>query len=179
MSFSTVSKSNKSTEYGTPQDFFDKLNNIFHFKLDPCTTKDNPLGTERFFTQKEDGLDQEWNGNTYVNPPFGSRRGNNIINWINKMKNESIIHTDNIYVMLLPARVETLYVQNSIWKFHGTILHLIRGRLKFVNPILNSKSQPHIIGSMLWLLGNISDNDIKKLNEVIPGITIKYKGDYV
>jgi hypothetical protein len=33
--------SSKSDEWETPQDLFDKLNEEFHFTLDPCATHEN------------------------------------------------------------------------------------------------------------------------------------------
>ena len=169
--FTTLSKSSKSTEYGTPLELYSKLNNIFDFKLDPATTMSNPLRTEYFYTKEIDGLKQEWNDNTYINPPFGSRNGNNISNWINKMEKESELNKNCVYVMLLPSRTETRYFQDLIWK-KGSIVYFIKGRLKFVNPILNSKLQPHIIGSMLWIR-NASFEQKENLCKLIPGVMIE------
>jgi phage N-6-adenine-methyltransferase len=173
MSFSTVSKSSKSTEYGTPKDFFDKLNKIFRFSLDPCTTKDNPLGTERFFTQKEDGLRQEWNGNTFINPPFGK----GIDKWLYKMwySNLSNNSDDCNYVMLLPARTDTRWFQDLIMKKYvesNSVIYFIKGRIKFVNPVLNGKKEPAIIGSMLWIMTNDDYDELNDLKKSIPGILI-------
>jgi len=166
-SFSTVSKSSKSTEYQTPIEFYEKLDNIFHFSIDPCTTEDNPLGTERFFTIKEDGLDQEWNGNTYINPPFGKGIGE----WIRAMYEESMKYPSFKYVMLLPARTDTKYFHELImdkYAANNSVMYLLKGRLKFVNPVLNGKKEPAIIGSMLWIR-NASMEELNKLKETIPG----------
>jgi len=55
----------------TPRDVFAKLDVIFDFTLDPCTSPDNPLGTPKFYTEKEDGLRQDWGGErVYMNPPY-------------------------------------------------------------------------------------------------------------
>lgn len=47
--------------------------------LDPCTTDDNPVGAERYFTLREDGLSRSWIGpkwkpTVFVNPPYGEAR---------------------------------------------------------------------------------------------------------
>lgn len=47
--------------WATPQDFFDKLNEEFHFDLDPCALAENAK-CERFFTPDIDGLKQDWGG---------------------------------------------------------------------------------------------------------------------
>lgn len=51
--------SSKSSEWATPQDFFDKLNDEFNFNLDPCATKENAK-CGKFFTEEQDGLKQNW-----------------------------------------------------------------------------------------------------------------------
>lgn len=66
-----VMYSSRTCEWETPQDFFDKLNEEFHFTLDPCATPDNAK-CERYFTREQDGLRQDWAGETvYCNPPYG------------------------------------------------------------------------------------------------------------
>jgi hypothetical protein len=46
----------KTSEYGTPLDFFDKLDSIFHFQYDPCAFEDNRLGVTIFSTKEDNGL---------------------------------------------------------------------------------------------------------------------------
>lgn len=63
--------SSKSNEWETPQDVFDMLNDEFHFTLDPCSTHLNAK-CEKHFTIAEDGLKQDWRGETvFCNPPYG------------------------------------------------------------------------------------------------------------
>lgn len=63
--------SSQTVEWETPQDFFDKLNEEFHFTLDPCSTDENAK-CEKHYTLKDDGLKQNWDGETvYCNPPYG------------------------------------------------------------------------------------------------------------
>lgn len=67
-------------EYETPQDLFDKLNDEFHFTLDPCSTDQNAKCTKHF-TKEQDGLSQDWTGEiVYCNPPYGRQ----ISKWIRK-----------------------------------------------------------------------------------------------
>lgn len=51
-------------KWATPKDFFDKLNDEFHFDLDPCAIPDNAK-CKRFFTPDDDGLSQDWGGQKY------------------------------------------------------------------------------------------------------------------
>ena len=64
--------SSRSTEWRTPQDLFDKLNEEFHFTLDPCSTDENAK-CEKHYTKEQNGLKQDWTGEVvYCNPPYGS-----------------------------------------------------------------------------------------------------------
>ena len=64
--------SSKSEEWETPQDLFDRLNAVYHFKLDACATATNakcPI----FFTKNENSLSQDWSSHkrVWLNPPYG------------------------------------------------------------------------------------------------------------
>ena len=83
----------------TPKDFFNKLNEEFHFTLDPCCTIENAL-CEKFYTPEEDGLIQDWEGEiVYCNPPYGREIGK----WVKKCYEESK-KENTVVVMLIPAR---------------------------------------------------------------------------
>jgi len=58
-------------EYETPQDFFEALNQEFHFDLDVAATIENAK-CKRFFTKEDDGLQCDWftSGAVWVNPPY-------------------------------------------------------------------------------------------------------------
>lgn len=49
--------------WATPQDLFDSLDAEFHFDLDPCADDENHK-CEKYFTEAEDGLAQDWGGAT-------------------------------------------------------------------------------------------------------------------
>ena len=53
--------SSKEEKWATPQDFFDKLNDEFHFTLDAAASPDNAKCTN-YFTEEQDGLAQSWGG---------------------------------------------------------------------------------------------------------------------
>lgn len=63
--------SSASCEWATPQDLFDALNREFNFTLDPCSTDENAK-CEKHYTKEQDGLRQDWTGETvFCNPPYG------------------------------------------------------------------------------------------------------------
>ena len=47
--------SSKEEKWATPQDFFDKLNDEFHFTLDVAASPDNAK-CANYFTEEQDGL---------------------------------------------------------------------------------------------------------------------------
>ena len=58
MSKLDVHFSSKNTEWETPQDLFDELDEEFSFDLDVCATPGNAK-CEKYFTPQDDGLAQE------------------------------------------------------------------------------------------------------------------------
>lgn len=117
--------SSKTDLWSTPQDFFDKLNKEFNFNLDPCSTHENAK-CEKHYTIEDDGLKQNWEGNSvFCNPPYGK----DISSWVEKCSEESKKENTNV-VMLIPARTDTRYFHNHIYKKTKEI-RFIKGRLKF------------------------------------------------
>ena len=118
--------SSKTDLWSTPRDFFDKLNDEFHFTLDPCSTHENAK-CYKHFTEEENGLLQDWgNEVVFCNPPYGRQ----IKDWVKKSYEES--QKDNTtVVMLIPARTDTIYFHEYI--YHKAEIRFIKGRLKFGN----------------------------------------------
>lgn len=52
--------SSKKMDYCTPQDFFDRLNEEFHFTLDAAAT-DKSAKCPTYYTPETDGLKSPWN----------------------------------------------------------------------------------------------------------------------
>lgn len=116
--------SSKEEKWATPQDFFDKLNDEFHFTLDVAASPDNAK-CANYFTEEQDGLVQSWGGHTvWCNPPYCRKTGL----WVKKAYEEHQ-RTGCTVVMLLPSRTDVRW-------FHDYILgkaeiRFIKGRLKF------------------------------------------------
>ena len=166
----------KSSEYGTPLDFFNKINSIFKFEYDPCAfPEDNRLGLDHYTTKEYNGLSTDWNYNTFINPPFGTKKGEKVVDWIRKMKKESDKYQDKKFVMLLPARIESNWFQEEIFQDEHALIYIIRGRLRFYNPETNKNNDPHPMGSILYVRGSITDEEIQVLQETIPGMYIGWR----
>lgn len=108
--------------WATPQYFFDKLNDEFNFNTDVCAIKSNAKCLN-FFTPKDNGLSQKWEGVCYMNPPYGREIGK----WVKKAKLES--ENGATVVCLLPARTDTKWFHDHIYGFAE--IRFVKGRLKF------------------------------------------------
>lgn len=114
-----------TAEWSTPQDLFDRLNDEFHFTLDPCSTDENAK-CEKHYTKDQDGLKQSWAGETvYCNPPYGREIGA----WCRKCYEHFM--GGGTAVMLIPARTDTSWFHD--WIYGKAEIRFIRGRLRFGN----------------------------------------------
>jgi phage N-6-adenine-methyltransferase len=113
-------------DWETPPDLFKKLDDEFHFTLDPCCTEQTAK-CRKYYTKETDGLKQDWGGETvFVNPPYSAKEQDK---WVKKCYEESQKPNTKV-VALLPARTDTE-------RFHKYILNhaeirFIKGRIKFV-----------------------------------------------
>jgi len=116
--------SSKTNEWSTPQDFFDALNEEFHFSLDPCATHENKK-CSTYYTLEDDGLSKDWSGHSvFMNPPYGGHTGK----WIEKAWSESL--KGAVVVCLIVSSTDRSYWHEYIFPYASQI-RFIRGRLKF------------------------------------------------
>lgn len=114
----------KTDLWATPQKFFDELNKKFDFTLDPCSNDENKK-CKNHFTEKENGLAQRWTGRVFMNPPYGKE----LKQWIKKAHDEVMIWNADLVVALIPARTDTTYFHEFIYKKFE--IDFIKWRLKF------------------------------------------------
>jgi hypothetical protein len=99
----------------TPKALYNQLDEEFHFTFDPCPP--NP---------SFDGLNVDWKGNIYINPPYGKA----IRFWLEKALKERESGNCEVAVFLLPAYTDVKW-------FHEIVLpkakeiRFIKGKLRF------------------------------------------------
>lgn len=120
--------SSKSEEWATPDDFFKKYDDVFHFTLDAAASPTN-FKCDCFLTKSVDSLKQKWIGTVWLNPPYGRGIGE----WVKKAYDSSL--EGATVVCLLPSRTDTRWFHNYCIK--GEI-EFIKGRLKFGGCINNA-----------------------------------------
>ncbi len=119
--------SSKKMDYCTPQDFFERLNNEFHFTLDAAAT-DKSAKCDTYYTPETDGLKASWDvsgGAVFCNPPYGREIGK----WVYKAYEES--RKGTTIVLLIPARTDTAYFHDYI--YGKAEIRFVRGRLRFTD----------------------------------------------
>lgn len=142
--------SSEKEDWETPKDFFDKLDNEFHFTLDPCANEFNHK-CDKYFTIEDDGLKQNWGGQrVFCNPPYGRK----IYDWIKKANEESQ-KENTIVVMLIPSRTDTRYFHEFLYNNPNAELRFVKGRLKFGG---SENSAP--FPSLVAVMGRTKEGDI-------------------
>lgn len=114
--------SSETDMWATPQEFFNRLNKVFRFETDVCALPENTK-CSRYYTPETDGLQQQWTGVCWMNPPYGREIGK----WVEKAFRSAKDNGATV-VCLLPARVDTRWWHDYCDK--GEVKFL-KGRLKF------------------------------------------------
>ena len=132
--------SSDKTEWETPKDYFNELNEEFHFTLDAAASDFNHK-CDKYFTIDDNGLEQDWGGEVvFCNPPYG-RKDTGL--WTEKAYKESLKPNTTV-CLLIPARTDRA-------SFHDYVLgkaaeiRFIRSRLAFElggEPILDKNGKP-------------------------------------
>ena len=117
--------SSDSKEWATPQNFFDRLDAIYHFTLDAAASRENTK-CDQFYTKEDNALGLSWRGRVWCNPPYGRE----IPRWVEKGYYEAQQPHNTVVVMLLAARTDTRWWHD--WVMKAKVIYLVRGRLKFV-----------------------------------------------
>ena len=120
----THNKPSVTQEWLTPPWIIDDLG---PFDLDPCAAVTQPIHLKcamHNYTKLQDGLNREWFGRVWLNPPYDHDK---MWNWIHKLYK----HGDGI--ALIFARTDTDGFFKFVWDKADALLFL-KGRLFFYHP---------------------------------------------
>lgn len=146
-----IDKQCLETVWLTPENVLEPIRKYFggEIPLDPATQPNNPTKAQHFYTEQTNGLDQEWNWGTFVNPPYGKV----IRDWCHKIGEESIRKKDRAILALMPCgsgRPGTRYWQSSIFQPQLNAICYLKGRLQFMRgdgTVAKNNTYPsHILG---------------------------------
>ena len=156
--------SSNSDEWETPYDVFERLNEEFHFTLDPCATVTNAK-CEKFYSKQENGLEKNWGGEkVFCNPPYSE-----VAKWAKKAYEESK-KPETVVVLLVPSRTDTRWFHDYV--YHHAEIRFVRGRLKFSNTKSNAP-----FPSMIAIFGDKRDVTVQQLKDLGYGLGEKPRTD--
>lgn len=119
-------------DWGTPELVLERVRRVGPIALDPCTSLDNPVDAENWFTlaalnpEVKDGLALSWQGFglAYVNPPYSAMAA-----WADKVAGEAGAGCE--VVTLVAARPDSRWFYRLAWDTARAVCFW-KGRLRFV-----------------------------------------------
>jgi len=110
---------NHSDNWGTPKEFYNKLNEEFNFDFDPC-----PLNKEQI-TDDKNGLLIEWGNSNFINPPYSLKlKEAFVVKAIEESKKGKLC------VLLMPVSTSTKLFHEKILP-NAKDIRFVERRLKF------------------------------------------------
>lgn len=148
----TVHHSSETVEHYTPADILKTVRLIFGDipDLDPCSNSHESPNVEarHHFTRDDDGLQQPWSGRVFMNPPYGDE----IVQWIRKLREEWSRGGVTEAIALLPARPDTEWFELLTADTDDLVMCFLRGRVTFIG-----NENPAPFPSMLAYFGPKQD----------------------
>lgn len=151
--FTHDNANNTTVDWYTPKWIFNDLG--ITFDLDPCHPKDRIpwIPTKKHYSLEDDGLLSPWEGNVWLNPPYGKYTSA----WLSKM------HTYRNGIALVFARTDCLWYHNYVAKADGILF--LKGRVKFVDGLGKTGGGGAGCGSMLISWGKENTRKLWVMSE--------------
>ena len=160
----------KSNEWYTPKSIFDKLkiNTCFDcdsnfFDLDPASNCDanKIVNAKKYYSLEngQDGLQEEWKGKIWLNPPYSIHTKD----WLEKAIEVGYdLDSNNQIYALVFARTDTKWFQEVATQFQ--VMCFIKGRIRFINGETLKESSSAGAGSLLLSIGAEFNDRLIKSN---------------
>ena len=135
-----VSNNSGNNEWYTPKKYIDFAKTVMgEIDIDPASSEiaNKVVNAKKYYTKEDDGLQQEWEGKLWMNPPYAQPL---ITQFCEKLKEE--VESGNVkeFMVLVNNATETAWFQNlasvsnAIW--------FIKSRVKFVDMDGNPSGAP-------------------------------------
>jgi|TARA_R100001163_G_scaffold52635_1_gene39964 phage N-6-adenine-methyltransferase len=139
-----------TVEWYTPPEIFESLNIEFDIDVAAPVGGVSYIPAKKYYTKENDGLKQDWEGNVWMNPPYGKYTEN----WLEKFINH------NQGIALVFSRTDTLWFHNLVTKADAILF--TKGRLCFYkNGIKPEKTERAANGSLLIACGKSNCEALK------------------
>jgi hypothetical protein len=157
-----VSNNSGNSEWYTPKEYADAVHEVMGFiDTDPCScgVANDVVRAETYYTAEQDGLQQEWNGCVYVNPPYGD---GTVEEFAVKLMLELDEGRTTQAIFLVNNCTETRWFQTLIC--HAAAVCFPCGRISFWSPERPSKTP--LQGQAILYFGQ----NAKRFKRVFSGI---------
>lgn len=137
------SESNAGDEWGTPPWIVRPLADALGgFDLDPASGAEPEPYAEMRYTVEDNGLEQDWFGDVWLNPPYGRTENPT---WGERAYEQA--HTDRVDTLtaLVPASTETNWFQD--YYFTADYITFFDQRIQFIGAGDHGASFPNVIAS--------------------------------
>jgi len=143
-----IYEGDRAIDWATPRAFMEFLKERFNWSptLDAAATVANTKAP-RFYNPTQDGLKHHWNGDVWLNPPYGR----DLPVWLQKCANEIQANQRcrSIYC-LIPARTDTQWFHDIIMP-NAYLVYLIKGRINFKHhTAVKGKNAPFPSMLVVW-----------------------------
>jgi len=153
-----LAQADKDT-WQTPAWLHESINDICSIDLDPCAALDTDIGKTNWSIERgEDGLEREWFGTVFVNPPFSEKR-----EWVEKVITEQ---TNTELILLVTP--DSTDVQS--WWHDGIVPHasyvwFSDGRISYVHPDDEQTANSPTFGTSISIFGEPEEELLQWLCE--------------
>jgi phage N-6-adenine-methyltransferase len=138
-----------NSEWYTPGEYIELVRKTMgYIDIDPASNNEAQkiIKAKKYFTIEDNGLNKEWKGNIWLNPPYS---GKEIILFIDKLIDEFQIGNIKQAIILTNDNTDTTWF-HKLAKI-STAICFLRGRIKFYNA--EEKSAP-TNGQVFYYIGN-------------------------
>lgn len=135
-----VSNNSGEIEWYTPREYVEAARlTMGSIDVDPASSDmaNKIIGAERYFTKENDGLEQTWRGNVWMNPPYSQPL---VTEFCNLLVEKYLLGETIQACVLVNNATETNFYQNML-KYCKAVC-FIKGRVKFIDKDGNSSGAP-------------------------------------
>lgn len=154
-----VTNNSGNNEWYTPSIYIESARKVLgNIDLDPasCETANSIVQADKYFTQETNGLDKEWKGKVWLNPPYASSL---IKLFINKLVDEYQSGNTTEAILLVNNATETQWAKAALVDCNSVCF--VERRIKFLNKDLVPANTP-LQGQMFVYFGK----DKERFSEV-------------
>lgn len=157
-----VTNNSGNNEWYTPSIYIESARQVLGtIDLDPasCSLANSIVQADNYFTQETNGLDKEWKGKVWLNPPYASSL---IKLFINKLVDEYQSGNTTEAIMLVNNATETQWAKAALIDCNSVCF--VERRIKFLNKDLVPANTP-LQGQMFVYFGKNADTFSKEFSK--------------